>query len=106
MNYIHRNPVVKVTKVLTTGFGPFDGVTPNIGDYVVTDVLGYEHVLTEAQLLRHFKPKPVDQEDQTKEIRLALLSIIENEHMVTDDNAENLLFACIDDAKRILTMLK
>lgn len=104
MKYVFSNPSVDIRKVSIEGLEPVDGIVPQIGDYIVTDPLGYEHILTEKEVNKHFK-MPSVQEDKLKQAKLKAIDIKDIETFLTGGNAEELLAECAERAKEIISLL-
>lgn len=92
MRYQYRNPYVNAE------------IDPLTKDMVVDFGTGAKQVMTVEGFNRTFKPFLTPEEQKMEMLKLCQ-SIIDQEAMVDDDNAETLLSETVDTARKLLRLL-
>jgi hypothetical protein len=107
MKYAIKHPVVDAIRVTQTGLPPINGVTPVIGNYIITDPFGDKKLLTTEQLLSALtlqQPQPIH-DPKMRQLFMLAQGIVDAGTMVDDSNAETLLNEAVDKAHEILRLL-
>jgi len=109
MKYRYINPEVLVQKVTTEiisklGSEPIGSKIPIVGDFLVTFPDGTAELFTEKALNAKFKPSPT-QPDNKRQLYKLCTEIIDQESLIDDDNAEQLLAHAVDCARELRKLI-
>jgi hypothetical protein len=110
MKYRYINPEVFVQKVTSDVLSkleskPIGGEIPILGDFLVTFPDGTAELYTEKELTAKFKPS-LPMPDNKREMYSLCTSIIDQEALVDEDNAEELLVHAVEIARKLRRLIQ